>query len=495
MTKKDYFNTPGPDLTHAYTYNDRGELTADAMSRGGTYSYAYDNIGNREMSREGTAVPTAYETNELNQYISIGEGEQAVFVPEHDAAGNQTKIRTATGEWTVAYNALNQAASFTQGGKRVECRYDYMGRRVEKSVYEGEDLVSRKRFLYRNYLQIAELDATDTTEEATPILRKTYLWDPMEPEATRILAMSLFDETGTYQEDLYYTHDFMKNTIALFGIQAGRRALYEYGPYGSVVKMEGNAAELNPFRFSSEYSDDELGLVYYNYRYYHALSGRWLTKDPMEEYSTLNMYRFLNNNLGIDQLGLISVSQQQPLPSGPPRVEGPPELGYKSISKKAGECGHFRWDIQWILKGKTNPDGVIYQEVKIKGKIKNCDKEDPNSVPLSSLEKESWNVSGTMKDTWSFAKLFSHEERPTEGTATFEGTAYYTSKKPGMGKPPVWTYAGDEAEPLCKGGVCLADTSHNGLEKEPPANSNKVTRTLKISWCCCKSNKKTKFES
>lgn len=104
-------------------------------------------------------------------------------------------------------------------------------------------------------------------------------------------------------------------------------------------------------------------------------------------------------------------------------------------------------------------------------------------------------MSGTRKDTWSFAKLFFHEERPTEGTATFEGTAYYTSKKPGMGKPPVWMYAGDEAEPLCKGGVCLADTSHNGLGKEPPANSNKVTRTLEISWCCCKSNKKTKFES
>lgn len=27
--------------------------------------------------------------------------------------------------------------------------------------------------------------------------------------------------------------------------------------------MEGNTAELNPFRFSSEYADDELGLVYY----------------------------------------------------------------------------------------------------------------------------------------------------------------------------------------------------------------------------------------
>ena len=33
--KKDYFNTPAPDLTHSYSYNGRGELAADAMSRGG----------------------------------------------------------------------------------------------------------------------------------------------------------------------------------------------------------------------------------------------------------------------------------------------------------------------------------------------------------------------------------------------------------------------------------------------------------------------------
>ncbi len=35
------------------------------------------------------------------------------------------------------------------------------------------------------------------------VLRKTYLWDPLEPAATRILAMGLFDETGTCAEDLY----------------------------------------------------------------------------------------------------------------------------------------------------------------------------------------------------------------------------------------------------------------------------------------------------
>ena len=35
------------------------------------------------------------------------------------------------------------------------------------------------------------------------VLRKTYLWDLLEPAATRILAMSLFDETRTWAENLY----------------------------------------------------------------------------------------------------------------------------------------------------------------------------------------------------------------------------------------------------------------------------------------------------
>lgn len=165
--------------------------------------------------------------------------------------------------------------------------------------------MSKKRFIYHGYLQIAELDAA-ATESAMPVLRKTYLWDPLEPAATRILAMSLFDETGTWAENLYYTHDLLKNTTALFGIRAGRRALYEYGPYGNILRMEGNAAEDNPIRFSSEYADDELGLVYYNYRYYNPQNGRWISRDPIGEEESNNLYRFSDNSSIIycDILGL-----------------------------------------------------------------------------------------------------------------------------------------------------------------------------------------------
>lgn len=337
LEKKDYFNTPNPDLTHVYTYNDRDELVADVMNRGGTYSYSYDYIGNRLTSQEGAeAAPTVYlsnnlnqyisgdrepsqeetgeitivyETNSLNQYTSITDGEERPLIREYDEDGNQIKVKTSTGEWEVKYNALNQAVRFTQDTKRVECRYDYLNRRVEKTVYEGEMLVSRKRFIYCGFLQLAELDAANATETVQPVLRKTYLWDPMESTATRILAMTTFDETGTYVENLFYTHDLLKNTTGLFDTQGECRALYEYGPYGNVLRMEGNMAKDNPFRFSSEYADDELGLVYYNYRYYNILNGRWLNREPIGEDGNFNLYRMVYNNLFtfIDYTGSIPV--------------------------------------------------------------------------------------------------------------------------------------------------------------------------------------------
>lgn len=108
--------------------------------------------------------------------------------------------------------------------------------------------------------------------------------------------MRNYDETGSNPENLYFTHDRMKNVIALFGSMAGRRALYEYAPNGAVIRAEGDVALVNPFRFSSEYHDDELGLVYYNYRYLNTREGRWIGRDPIFEKGGSNLYAFLKNS-------------------------------------------------------------------------------------------------------------------------------------------------------------------------------------------------------
>ena len=66
---------------------------------------------------------------------------------------------------------------------------------------------------------------------------------------------------GEKMESLYCTHDLQKNVTALFGQQAGRRALYQYTPFGAALQTEGDAAGVNPFRFSCEYHDEDLGLI------------------------------------------------------------------------------------------------------------------------------------------------------------------------------------------------------------------------------------------
>ena len=62
---------------------------------------------------------------------------------------------------------------------------------------------------------------------------------------------------------------------------------------------------LNPFRFSSEYYDSELDLVYYNYRHYSPSFGRFLSRDPIEEQGGLNLYPFVKNApiFKLDELG------------------------------------------------------------------------------------------------------------------------------------------------------------------------------------------------
>jgi RHS repeat-associated protein len=55
-------------------------------------------------------------------------------------------------------------------------------------------------------------------------------------------------------------------------------------------------SESNPFRFSTKYQDDETGLLYYGYRYYHAVTGRWISRDPIGERGGENLYVFITNN-------------------------------------------------------------------------------------------------------------------------------------------------------------------------------------------------------
>ena len=69
----------------------------------------------------------------------------------------------------------------------------------------------------------------------------------------------------------------------------------------------------NPFRFSTKYTDDETGLLYYGYRYYNPSTGRWINRDPKGERGGRNLYRFVSNR----PIYLVDTDGREPyVPSG-----------------------------------------------------------------------------------------------------------------------------------------------------------------------------------
>ena len=185
--------------------------------------------------------------------------------------------------------------SFTSqdGSTVVECGYDYQGRRYMKKVTVNGTVASHERYLYRGYLQLAALDMLDNRN-----VLQTLLWDPLEPVATRPLALAR--ENALY----CYGVDFNKNVTEVFDARGTLAATYDYSPYGTVT---GTGSLVQPVQWSSEMNDEELALVYYNYRYYNPADGRWINRDPIAAEGGWNLYGFVGNNSekNIDSLGLI----------------------------------------------------------------------------------------------------------------------------------------------------------------------------------------------
>ena len=273
--------------TQNYGYNSRDELVS-----GQGRTYAYDNIGNRTAAENRT-----YTTNNLNQYTAID-----AFVPTYDLDGNQTNVRTSTGDWTVVYNAENRPIRWTKGETVVTMVYDRMGRRVEYKEVNGSAVTSHVRFLYDGYLCVQRIKAGTNSPDAL------FVWDPTEPMATRPLFVLNHD--GGYKQ--FYTFDGNKDVsdVVHFARANGIAAHYDYGPFGAVTRMHSSGAVAgrnfcleNPFRFSSEYHDDTIGVVYYNYRHYNPMDGRWMGRDPLGEWSSKNPFAFGDNSLRTDFLG------------------------------------------------------------------------------------------------------------------------------------------------------------------------------------------------
>jgi RHS repeat-associated protein len=230
----------------------------------------------------------------------------------HDADGNLT----ADGRWLYSWDAENrlialetQPTAVTAGVPRqkLEFSYDVQGRRIAKKVSNWNGaaytIATETRYIYDGWNLLAEMNALAAN---API--RTYVWGLDLSGSTQgaggvggLLAIN--SGTATYAA----AFDGNGNVSALVNAADGTLAArYDYNAFGERVITDGPAALINPFRFSTKYEDPESGLLYYGFRYYNPNTGRWPSRDPLEENGGLNLLGFVSNdpNNRIDPLGL-----------------------------------------------------------------------------------------------------------------------------------------------------------------------------------------------
>ena len=286
--------------TWNYTYNQRSEITSAIRKNASnvtqnTMRYGFDSIGNRTSSYENPTSKT-YSANSLNQYTGINVVGSSSISPQYDDDGNMTGY----GSWTYTWDAENRLVKAVNGTTRLEFIYDALSRRVAKKFYQGNTLSKHERYVYDGMKLLASYNAKSSYAKIN-----TFLWQPFGLDVPLIM---------TYGSTIYeYLVDANKNVLGLFNPSKTRVATYLYGPSGQIISSSGTIAANNPIRFSSEQFDADLGLVYYNYRYYSPELGRWLSKDPIGEKGGLNLYLMCGNDIvsSRDVLGLNTTDYNQ----------------------------------------------------------------------------------------------------------------------------------------------------------------------------------------
>lgn len=275
--------------------------------RKGNYFY-------KEMAVDNSSVPVYAQINVVGARNNFGAGgEDAVtekggraFVPAatetfaFDDDGNLL----SDGRWMYTWDAENRPVSMeahpnapAEAKLKLEFLYDAMGRRIQKKVYQWNSSISTYeigstvRFVYDGWNLVDELTATGA-------LVRNYVWG-MDASgslqgASGVGGLLFIHEDG---ETYIAGFDGSGNVTSMIKQSTGTiSASYEYDPFGNVLKSVGDYASVNPVRFSTKYTDEETGLSYYGYRYYEARTGRWISRDPIEEDGGPNLYEFVSNN-------------------------------------------------------------------------------------------------------------------------------------------------------------------------------------------------------
>jgi RHS repeat-associated protein len=331
------------------------------------YVYAYDKAGNRTGETVGTSSTssaTSASHNSLNQLTSVEGGGQMRFTGSLDELGMVTVAgsaasfdsrntnftgfaTTTTGTNIVPVIATDYSGNartnqyqlvVTNNGVARTLLYDLNGNLTNTVTatttnsyeWDAEDRLVRITQLSTNNPQLVSEFSYDGLNRLSRIVEKTngvaqstnwFVWIGTERceerDSSGAMVTKRFFGQGqiNYQPtalNLFYTTDHLGSVREMTDTASAVRVRYDYDPYGRVTQVAGDLA--SDFRYTGHYYHAQSGLHLAPFRAYDADSGRWLSRDPIQEEGGLNLYAYVENDPinATDELGLAPTFEGTP---------------------------------------------------------------------------------------------------------------------------------------------------------------------------------------
>jgi len=235
----------------------------------------------------------------------------ASVAPQYDADGNLT----SDGRWNFTWDAENRlvgmeptATALAAGVpyQRWAHIYDSNSRRIASERYDSVSAVTPdavEKAVYDGWNRVAELDGSNA------VLR-TFAWGLDMTDSIQGGGGTgglLWVDDVTHGKH-FFGYDGNGNVALTVDAATGvPSAVYDYDPFGQVIRASGTYAQTNRYRFGTK-QQGAGGFYDYGYRWLDPMTGRWLSRDPLGETGGLNLYGFLGND-GVNAWDLLGLSR------------------------------------------------------------------------------------------------------------------------------------------------------------------------------------------
>jgi RHS repeat-associated protein len=308
--------------TVGYLFDNIGQLTVVNDSVGGqSRGYYYDAAWNLNRRTNGYGGVATFGVDSLNQLTTTLDGATT-----YDANGNL--VSSHDGYWVYSYDDENRLIQLTRystiiGGTDKETLFYYDGLsrlRIRQELhYEcsggGDDSAqgigdadtggggngcnwvvdSETWYIYDGRRVIQERDGNNTPLRG--YTRGNDLSGSME-DAGGIGGLLSRSEylSANWTNHAYYHADGNGNITFMEDSSEAMAAWYRYDPYGNLLSSGGSLGPTNVYRFSSKEIHLASGMYYYLFRFYDPNLQRWINRDPLGEWGSINLFRFARHS-------------------------------------------------------------------------------------------------------------------------------------------------------------------------------------------------------